>query len=121
MGGVYGILNSRADFFRVLDEARQIASRMLEVQPKNGLIASIATQLAAMQRWSADGRDPLADERKTITIGLLAVRQLDADRQDEAGELARKLTILHNYFDEWPSDEAAANATDADYWKRFGL
>lgn len=121
MAGVYGDINSRDDFFKMLGEAQAITGRMLKDQPKNMTIESIDTQLDAMWRWTQNGRAPLQDERESIRIGLLAVRELDAEAQDESGELARKLFALNNYFDDWPSDDDAANATDADYWARFGL
>lgn len=121
MGGVYGKINSRDDFFQMLDEARKITGDMLRVQPKNWTIESIDTQLDAMQRWTQNDREPTQDERDSITIGLLAVRQLDADRQDQSGQLARMLYDLNNYFDDWPTDDEAASATDDDFWKKFGL
>jgi hypothetical protein len=121
MGGLYGDIDSRADFERVLKEARAITHGMLKVQPNNPVIETIDTQLDAMERWTAAGREPTEDERKTISVGLIAVRELDAARRDESGELANKLYELDNYFKEWPTDGQAANATDADYWARFGL
>ena len=121
MGGLYGEINSRADFERVLREARTITRGMLGAAPDNPAIAAIDTQLDAMQRWTAAGGEPTKDERERINVGLIAVRELDDDRQDESGELARKLYVLDSYFKEWPTDDQAASATDADYWARFGL
>ena len=120
MGGVYGAINSRADFQRMLDEAREITRRMLKVS-MDPTIKVIDTQLDAMQRWTANDREPTADERKTISVGVIAARSLDAEWTDDAGMLARKLFPLANFWDEWPTDDQAANATDADYWARFGL
>src|ERR1051326_9214221 len=77
MAGVYGEINSRDDFFRLIDEARAITGGMLKAQPRNWTIESIDTQLDAMKRWTAGGRVPTQDERKSIKIGLLAVRELD--------------------------------------------
>ena len=121
MGGVYGTIDSRDDFFRMLDEARDLCRRILNRQPKNRIIESIDTQLDAMWRWTQNGREPTQAERDSIKVGLLAVRELDADRKDDSGELANKLYALNNYFDDWPTDDEAASATDADYWKKFGL
>lgn len=121
MGGVYGEINSRDDFFRVLDEARALARGILNASPKNKVMESIDTQLDAMWRWTQGGREPLDDEKKSICVGLLAVRELDQDAKDESGVLCNKLYALNNYFEEWPTDDEAASATDADYWARFGL
>jgi hypothetical protein len=120
MGGVYGEINSRADFERVLQEAAGIAARML-AGGRNPVIEAVAEQLAWMARASGGGREPSADERQHVNIGVIAVREFDADREDDSGQLARKLCALANYFTEWPTDEQAASATDADFWRRFGL
>ena len=47
-----------------------------KAQPDSPLIDTIDTQLDAMERWTAAGREPAEDERKTISIGLIAVREL---------------------------------------------
>jgi hypothetical protein len=31
-----------------------------------------------------------------------------------------ELTWLHNYFEDWPTDDEAANATDDDFWEEEG-
>jgi hypothetical protein len=121
MGGVYGKIDSRDDFFRTLGEARAIAQRLLDLQPKNVVIARVDAQLDAMQRLGDDGREPTKAERETIQIGLIAVRELDAERDDDSGDLAKLLFGLQNYVDDWPTDAAAERSTDADYWKKFGL
>jgi hypothetical protein len=81
MAGVYGEIDSRADFERVVKEARAITAGMLKMNPNNRPIESIDTQLDAMQRWTAGGREPTEDERKTISVALIAVRELDDDRK----------------------------------------
>jgi hypothetical protein len=121
MSGVYGTIDSRADFFRVLDEARGITRGLLTLQPKNSVIQRIALELDQMRASTSDGRVPTRAERDAIQIGLIAVRELDADRDDESGRLAKLLFGLNNYFDDWPTDATAASATEADYWKRLGL
>ena len=120
MGGVYGEINSRADFDRVLHEALGIACRIL-AGGRNPAIEAIAAQLTWMALTCEGGSVPSADERARVSVGVIAVRELDADRQDDSGQLARKLCVLDTYFTEWPTDEQAASATDADYWRRFGL
>ena len=70
-----------------------------------------------MGRWTTGGGEPIKNDRDTISVGLIAVRELDADRQDQSGELARKLYELDNYFKEWPTDDlAASSATDDDFF-----
>jgi len=120
MGGVYGEINSRADFERVLQEAADIAARIL-AGGRNPVIEAVAGQLAWMARACGGGREPPEDERGKVNVDLIAVRELDADRDDDSGHVARKLYVLDSYFREWPADEQAASATDADIWRRFGL
>jgi hypothetical protein len=121
VGGVYGKIDSRADFFRTLGEARAITRRLLHLQPQNSVIAHVDAQLEAMQRFSDGAREPTKAERASVQIGLLAARELDAERDDDSGALAQLLFGLNNYFDDWPADAAAASATDTDYWRKFGL
>ncbi len=120
MGGVYGEIDSRADFDRVLKEARFITRRMLKVQ-MDPTIENIDTQLDALERWTANGGVPTDIDRKTISVGVIAARNLDDVRDPEIQVLCDKLHSLQNYVREWPSDDDAASATDADYWARFGL
>jgi hypothetical protein len=121
MGGIYGTIDSREAFFRVLEEARALTARISGGRGDDPTLATLARQLDVMARFRDLGRAPTPAERAHIQVGVIAVRELDADRPDESGELARKLHALGNYVDDWPSDEAAASATDADYWARFGL
>jgi hypothetical protein len=120
MGGVYGEIDSRADFDRVLKEARFITRRMLKVQ-MDPTIENIDTQLDALERWTANGGVPTEIDRRTISVGVIAARNLDDVRDPEIQVLCDKLHALQNYVTEWPSDDDAASATDADYWARFGL
>jgi hypothetical protein len=116
MAGVYGEIDSRADFYRVLQEARAITRRMLQARPDNQPIEVIDTQLDAMERWTANGRDPAKAERDTINIGLVAVRELSEVDAAIVKTLVAKLYALNNYFDDWPTDDEAANAEDDDFF-----
>jgi hypothetical protein len=71
----------------------------------------IDRELDAMRRWTEGGSDPSASDRTSIDVGLIAVREL-ADATGEVAELPDKLSSLNNYFEDWPADEQAANATD---------
>jgi len=121
MAGLYGEIDSRADFERVLKEARYITRRLLQRQPHNKTIETIDTQLDALERWTAGGGEPSEAQRKTISIGLIAARELDDVPDPEVKVLVDKLYALQNYVKEWPTDDQAASATEEDYWKRFGL
>jgi hypothetical protein len=118
MAGEYGEIDSRNDFFRVLGECQKICGDILRVQPKNQIIEVIDTELDAMWRWTQNDREPTEDERKSIDIGLIAVRELENSGDPTIDALADKLGALNNYFEDWPTDDEAANATDDDFFDR---
>jgi hypothetical protein len=115
MAGVYGEIDSRVDYHRVLREAADIARRILARNPGDSTMQRIDKELDAMRWWTQGGRDPSASERTSIDVGLIAVREL-AEATGEVAELADKLSSLNNYFEDWPTDEQAANATDDDFF-----
>ncbi|MFZ0414352.1 MAG: hypothetical protein WAM15_05865, partial [Candidatus Acidiferrales bacterium] len=66
MAGVYGEINSRNDFHRVLREATDIVQRILAHAPENPIIQRIGKQLGAMRRWTDNERVPSEGERRNI-------------------------------------------------------
>jgi hypothetical protein len=115
MAGVYGEIGSRAEYHRVLREATEIARRILAQSPNDGTMKRIHKQLDAMKRWTDNGREPSSSERRNIDVGLLAAREL-SEATGEGAELAQKLCALNNYFEDWPTDDEAASATDDDFF-----
>jgi hypothetical protein len=115
MAGVYGEIDSRVDYHRVLREAADIAWRILAQNTGDSTMQRIHKELHAMRLWTEGGRDPSASERTSIDVGLIAVREL-AEATGEVAELADKLSSLNNYFEDWPTDEQAASATDDDFF-----
>lgn len=116
MAGVYGEIDSRADFDRVLGEAMAFTGKILKQNPKNRLVEVIDTELDAMWRWSSAGRVPTEDERESIDIALLAVREIEPTDDPQVQEWADKLKVLNHYFEAWPTDDEAASATDDDFF-----
>jgi len=116
VAGVYGEINSRDDFFRVLREASEIAQRFCQQQPKNMVMQAIASQLTTMQSWTDAGRTPSERQRQQITVGLIAAREFET-ADGMLGQLREKVFALNNYFEKWPTDEQAANASDDDFWE----
>jgi hypothetical protein len=114
MAGVYGRLNSRADFFRVLAKALDTARRGLAIEPRSRTTQIALRQLEAMQAWTANGRAPTADEQNRIDVGVLAGRELSDTGRPETEEWVQQLTELDNYFQGWPTDTEAAASTGAD-------
>ena len=116
MAGVYGEINSRADFHRVLHEAINLTQRLLAASPTCVVMQVIQTRLDAMKRWTDNGRQPAETERSSIDVGVIAVREL-SEADGDAQKLSGKLMALNNYFEDWPSDEKAASATDDDFFE----
>jgi hypothetical protein len=114
MAGQYGEIDSRADYHRVLGEAANSVTRMLARTPADAPLQRINKQLAAMKRWTDNGRAPSEGERRNIDVGLIAVREL-SEPTGEVSDLAQKLFVLNNYFEDWPTDAEAASATDEDF------
>jgi hypothetical protein len=114
MAGVYGEISSKGDFRRVLGEATLISRRILKQRPEYATMQRIQKQLDAMKRWSDNDREPTDGERRNIDVGLVAAREFSGEA-GELGELAQKLFALNNYFEDWPTDEEAASATDEDF------
>ena len=111
MAGEYGEIDSRVAYHRVLGEALGLVQRIMTQRPDDEMMQLIFEELNAMRRWSADGRVPTDDERGSINVGLVAVREL-SEATGEEGELVKKLFALNNYFEDWPTDQEAATTTD---------
>ena len=113
MAGDYGEINSRVDFHRVLGEALDAVRNILAGTPDFEVMQRIAQELEAMEEWSKDGRTPSDEERGSIDIGLVAVRELDG-APFPVGDLTERLSELNNYFEDWPTDEEAAGSGEVE-------
>jgi hypothetical protein len=113
MAGVYGEINSRADYHRLLRQAAQVA---VSRNPSDMTMQRIRKQLDAMRLWSDNDREPTENERRSIDVGVIAALELDAATGD-AKELANTLYALNNYFEDWPTDEEAARLRDDDFFE----
>jgi hypothetical protein len=111
MAGEYGEIDSRVGYYRMLGEAIDLVQSILTRRPDDAMMQLIYEELNAMLRWSADGRIPTDEERGSINVGLVAVREL-SEATGEEGELVKKLFALNNYFEDWPTDQEAATAKD---------
>lgn len=114
MAGVYGSINSRADFFAVLAKAISDGKAILALRPGDAAVKSIIGQLEAVATWTAKGRVPAQHERESVDIAVRASRELEGER--EVFAWTRALYALDAYVEDWPSDEQAANATDDDFF-----
>ncbi len=107
MSGEYGDIDSRARFRTVLGEAIALAEKILKRYPKGPALGNVANQLRAMKRFT-DGRDPTEEERESIDVGLVAVRELEDFDDGEVAKLAEMIHPLAAFHEDWPTDEEAA-------------
>lgn len=95
-------LTNRADFFEVLEQTHLEVQGIVANGPRFGPMQSVADQLELMKSQTANGRKPTEDERDAITIGLIAVRELEPPTDEAMGDLIARLHELNGYFREWP-------------------
>jgi len=96
-------IESRDQFFEVLEATRIEAEALAQRAPGYSTYESIARQLAAMQTMTANGRTPTEDERESIIIGVLAVRELEPAGDPAMDDYISRLHELNGYFREWPA------------------
>jgi hypothetical protein len=114
VAGIYGKIDSREAFYRVLGEARESVLGILTQWPEDGTMQLIFEELDAMRRWCDGGREPSDNQRGSINVGLIAARDL-SKAKGKTGELVQKLFALNNYFEDWPTDAEAASAKDENF------
>ncbi|MDI1449928.1 immunity protein Tsi6 family protein [Polyangium sp. 6x1] len=95
-------LSSRKEFLEVLARTRTEAEARFQQAPRSATYESIARQLDAMQSMTAGGRTPTEDERDSITIGLLAVRELEPAHDADLADFIERLHELNGYLTAWP-------------------
>lgn len=103
-------IKTRAEFFDVLARTLAYATN-LSASSSFWAHASIAAQLQAMTDWTALGRTPTPEERDSIMIGLIAIREFDSQPVGEEARFLECLIQLAGYFEEWPDDPPAAPDT----------
>ena len=105
----YEHIGGRADFRPLLDHLIQETKKWLPPAPGgHPAMESIVMQLDAIRRWTDNGRDPTIDERKSITIGMILVRQLESAPTAEFEVLKKQLSNLADYVKRWLTDDEMA-------------
>jgi len=106
MSGEYGTIASRAAFREELRRAIAMASKLVAKYPAHPAFQVIGKQLDVMQK-TTDGRDPSEDERQSIDVGLVVVRELEGWREEDVFELGQAIHPLAAFYEDWPTDEDA--------------
>jgi hypothetical protein len=110
MAGVFGDdINSRADFQKAVALARQTIVPALQRMPNDPALQSMEKQLEAIDQWTANGRVPTVDERRSINMGIVMYRQFEATDDLEAYQLRELAGGINNYLKYWPDDAKAAD------------
>ena len=102
-------INGRADFFLQLTQAQREVSMLVQRLPFEAPLKAVEHQLASIAEWTANGRTPTAQERKSVTIGLLMFKEYDTSDDDGIYDVRPKLSSLDTYFKFWPDDKTAAD------------
>lgn len=105
--GEYGDIASREAFKKDLVRALDLNDALLKKYPGNPTFQSIALQLAEMQR-TTQTRDPSEDERESIDVGLVFVRELEGWQDPDVSDLGQLIHPLASFYEDWPTDEVAA-------------
>ena len=95
MSRLHSHIDDRAAFFRVLDET---------IAMNGALGMGFGPTLEQMKQWTANGREPTGEERRSVQMtGGLAHNydSMPADLQ----AFADRISELNYYFGWWPSDE----------------
>lgn len=116
MAGVYGDINSRQDFFDTLARAKAKAYQLLNAHPNDNTYEAIFMQLFSIEKWTANGRTPTDDERESLDMSIRAIREFEPITDKDLYDFVQDIQALHNYVEDWPSDDQAASATDDDWF-----
>jgi hypothetical protein len=104
----------RAGFLDALDRAIVDTRRLGGAPPGFPPLESILYQLEMIRLWTANGRQPTRDERRSITIGLIVVRELEPAATDELYDYTELIHEISFYFKLWWDDAEWAAMDDKD-------
>jgi hypothetical protein len=112
-------IQDRATFFEALDQAIADSRRLGGAPPGFALLETILYQLEMIKVWTANGRPPTKDERRSITMGITVVRELEPAPTDELFHYTELIHELSFYFKLWWDDAEWAAMDDKDYRLSF--
>ena len=116
MAGIFGdAINSRTDFFRRLGQAQQEIRKVLSRLPNEPTLLSVKKQLDAIGKWTANGRRPTVDERKSLDMALRMFREFETTDDVEIHRLRKTVSGVNHYVLFWPDDKTAADPKNSDY------
>ena len=107
-------IQDRAGFFRALDDAIADSRRLGGAPPGFAPLETILYQLEMIKVWTANGRTPTKQERRSITMGITVVRELEPAPTDELFHYTELIHELSFYFKLWWDDAEWAAMDDKD-------
>src|SRR5262245_23350004 len=97
-----GLIKTRDEFLRVLAKTTAEVDALVAREPAYPVWGQLQRQLHAMGQWSANGADPTPEQRGRISIGLIAVRELEPPADAAMQDLVTRLHVLNYAFRHWP-------------------
>lgn len=93
-------IKNRAQFQKILTRTLEEMSERAKAQPVYPLWQNLLAQLRAMEDWTKDKRVPTKEERDRISMGTLAMREIEPTDDLELYDLSQRLHELQYYFQE---------------------
>jgi hypothetical protein len=87
-------IKSKGQWHLMLEDARRRTDEMLAFDPNRDMLKIIRAQLDFMEQCVQGGRNPTEEEANRVTLGPIAVKNLE----EEDPEYARWLMKLHYTF-----------------------
>ena len=100
----HDFIQNRADFHTVLAELIDETRKLVAGSPGFPPYGVILRQLEAIDRWTSTGLDPSKDDRKSIDMGLVIVRELEPAADPVAYRFNARVSELGWYLKHWRSD-----------------
>jgi len=101
-------INSRDDFFRLLHQTEAELDYLASREPAYPVWQGLYQQVKAMRQWSANCNDPTPEQCSRISIGLIAVRELEPATTPAMYDLITRLHLLSYYWHNWHQRTPAA-------------
>ena len=96
-------IKNRAGFFDMLASTTTEIDGLVAREPAYQVWGLLQRQLHAMRLWTTSGKDPTAEQRTRVSIGLVAARELEPAPDALMENLITRLHLLNYYWRRWPA------------------
>lgn len=93
-------IQSKGQWHLMLEDARRRTDEKLAFDPNRTMLKVIRAQLEFMERCVQGGRSPTEEEGDSITIGAIAVKNLEEEDPEYADWLSE---LAYAFSDTWDS------------------